>query len=167
MSRPKRTLLQLGALVSAILVIVPMWELATSTTGFFTDLLKSTVSFEIEPSNCGLGSIGLSFANFEKDRFLEWSKPKLISINDEKFDKAMTFKPNQRRHMAPLSVTHLTFHNLPEIVEKFRSSVLNGSLTEAKIMMSITATEPDGARPTSQIAICTWFPTRPPLIGAM
>ena len=157
LSRPKRTILQLGAIFSALLVIVPIWQLAISTT----DVFKNTVAFEIEPSNCTPEGIALSFANFEKDRFLEWSDVKLISINDNRFDELMTFRPNQRRHLPPLSVTGLTFFTLPETLERIKGLIKDGIATEVEMVVSITAIEPDGNRPTPASVACTWSPAQP------
>ena len=155
LSKTKRRILQGGALISALLVAVPLWQLAVSST----DLLKTEVSFEVEPAACGQQGIALSFVNFERDRFLEWSNVRLHSINGVEIDEAMIFQPGQARHIPPLSSTHLEFFRQSNSVPTSGATCSNG----CTMVVKITAQEPDGDRPTEQTAKCTWTVTQPAL----
>lgn len=94
-ARLERMLLRFGGLASAALAILPLWQLAINSGTLF----KRSVSFEVEPSSCDSERIHLSFANFERDRFLEWSEVLLMKVNGKTVQAPMGFEPGQTRYI--------------------------------------------------------------------
>ena len=77
----KRRTLQASAMLSALLVIVPVWQLAISTT----DLFKTELAVEVAASYCeldvrGRAQVVLSAVNGETDRIVAWGPAKLDSV---------------------------------------------------------------------------------------
>ena len=151
----KRRILQVAALVSAVLVVVPLWQIAVTTS----DLLKTKVDFEVEPAACGQQGILVSFVNFESDRFLEWSDVRLQSVNGVEVDEAMVFRPGQPRHIPPLTSEPLEFLRQSNAVPTDGDVCSNG----CTMVVRLTAKEADGRRATTATASCTWTPNQPVL----
>ena len=68
-------------MLSALLVIVPVWQLAISTT----DLFKTELAVEVAASYCeldvrGRAQVVLSAVNGETDRIVAWGPAKLDSV---------------------------------------------------------------------------------------
>lgn len=149
----KRRILQTGALVSALLVILPLWQLVVLTT----DLFKREVYFDVEISDCSPKGISVSFANLESDRFLEWSEVQLQSVDGVEINENMKFLHSlaniHPRHIAPLDVKVLNFSRSSGAVP-FDSICPDDS---CEIVVEVMAKETDGAQPTSRTASCTWY----------
>lgn len=154
LNKTRRTLLQLSALASAILVIVPLWQVAVSTT----DLFKRTVDFEIEASSCTRDRFTVSFVNLEKDRVLTWNQARLISIDGEQLEATMTFPGYQRRHVPPLSATLIVFNIESKIIDNMIK--LDEGISNIRIVMSVNATDADGTKETSKSTICVYSDAR-------
>nr|WP_298102202.1 hypothetical protein [uncultured Shinella sp.] len=154
LNKTARYLLRISQLVAAALVIVPLWEIAVSTT----DLLKTTSSFKIV-TTCWQDGVIVSFTNAEKDRVLEWSDVRLVSINEIKVDEPMTFQAGETFHIPPLSTAKLTFYRQEDGARTASRSCVGG----CAMKVSLTARELDGSRPTTAFATCPWTPTKQPL----
>ena len=151
LSRGKRRLLRIGTVMSALLVVLPLWQLAVSSS----DALKTSVAFEIEPLSCGPHSITLSFVNFENDRFLAWSDVRLVQLSDQDMDEKMVVPSGVAHHIAPLSVERLTFMRSQQGVEGAGADTCADG---CDVVVSLTAQETDGRRKTQQAARCRWNP---------
>ena len=152
LSRGKRRLLRIGTVMSALLVVLPLWQLAVSSS----DALKTSVAFEIEPLSCGPHSITLSFVNFENDRFLAWSDVRLVQLSDQDMDEKMVVPSGVAHHIAPLSVERLTFMRSQQEAEGVVGA--NTCANGCDVVVSLTAQETDGRRKTQQAARCRWEP---------
>lgn len=155
LNKNARYFLRATQFIAAALVIVPLWEIAISTT----DIFKTTVSFGIDVAGCGPNGIALSVVNAEKDKVIKWSEARLVSVNEIKVDEQMVFPPGQPRHIAPLSTANLTFFRQ----EDGGRTVGEVCATGCVMTVSLVAQEVDGSKVTTATATCNWTPEKPRL----
>ena len=146
LSRLKRLIIQFSTIVSAILLIVPVWQLAINTT----DLFKRTVSFDLRSAGCTNKTFSVSIANLESDRLLKWTKPILVSINNREINTNMHFSPGEAQHLPPLTERKLELFLLNDSIKIPKE----GTKQEFRVVVAVTTTEIDGSRPTSKTATC-------------